>query len=58
MKSQFNDMPIDIENKELEELFLAVYFNDLEKVIELKNQFPELFSKKDNQTGQESLDVM
>lgn len=47
MKSQFNDMPIDIENKELEELFLAVYFNDLEKVIELKNQFPELFSKKD-----------
>ena len=34
------------ENKKLEELFLAIYFNDIEKVIEFKNQFPELYAKK------------
>ena len=47
MTSKFNDIPTKTENKKLEELLLAIYFNDLEKVIEFKNQFPELFSKKD-----------
>ena len=39
-------LPIEMENKKLEKLFLAIYFNDLEKVIEFKNQFPELYAKK------------
>ena len=34
MTSQLNDIPTVAENKKLEELFLAIYFNDLEKVIE------------------------
>ena len=45
--NQLNDMPTVAENIKLEELFLAVYFNDLEKVIDFKNQFPELYAKKD-----------
>lgn len=47
MTSQLNDIPSKTENKKLEDLFLAIYFNDLEKVIEFKNQFPELYAKKD-----------
>ncbi len=47
MISQLNDIQTENENKKMEELFLAVYFNDLEKVIEFKNQFPELYAKKD-----------
>ncbi len=47
MTSQMNDISIETENKKLEELFLAVYFNDLEKVIEFKSQFPKLYAKKD-----------
>ena len=47
MTSQLNDIPTKTENKKLEELFLAVYFNDLEKVIEFKNRFPELYTKRD-----------
>ena len=47
MTSQLNDIPTKTENKKLEELFLAVYFNDLEKVIEFKNKFPELYAKRD-----------
>jgi hypothetical protein len=46
MTRQINDISTETENKKLEELFLAVYFNDLEKVIEFKNQFPELYAKK------------
>lgn len=47
MTSQLNDIPTEKENKKLEKLFLAVYFNDLEKVIEFKNQSSELYVKKD-----------
>ncbi len=41
------DLPTQTENKKLEELFLAIYFSDLEKVVKFKNQFPELYKKKD-----------
>jgi len=34
------------ENK-LNDLFIAIYFNDLEKVIEIKSKFPEIYSKKE-----------
>ena len=47
MTSQLNDILTQTENKKLDELFLAIYFNDLEKVIEFKKQFPELYVKKD-----------
>jgi hypothetical protein len=47
MTSQLNDISTKTESKKLEELFLAIYFNDLVKVIEFKNQFPELYTKKD-----------
>lgn len=47
MRSQLNDIPTKMENKKLEELFLAIYFNDLENVIEFKNQFYELYKKRD-----------
>lgn len=46
MTSQLNDIPTETENKKLEELFLDIFFNDLEKVIEFKNQFPELYAKR------------
>lgn len=46
MTKQLNDPPTEIENKIMEELFLAIYFNDLQKVVAFKNQFPELYSKK------------
>ena len=39
-------MPTKTENKQMERLFLAVFFNDLEKVIEFKNQYPKLYEKK------------
>lgn len=47
MTNQLNDISAETRNKELEELFLAIYFNDLEKVIEFKNQLPELYARKD-----------
>lgn len=47
MPDQLKDKPTDIENTQWEELFLAIYFNDLEKVIEFKNRFPELYAKRD-----------
>lgn len=46
MTSLLNDIPTETENKKLKELFLAVIFNDLEKVIEFKNQFPEFYAKR------------
>lgn len=36
----------EAENKKLEELFLAIYFNDLKKVIAFKNKYPEIYAKK------------
>lgn len=47
MQSQLHHKPTKAENKKLKELFLGIYFNDLEKVAELKNQFPDLYAKKD-----------
>jgi hypothetical protein len=29
-------------------LFLAIYFNDTEKVLEIKNQNPEVYVRKNN----------
>jgi len=43
-----NTVPNEIENTKLYELFLAVYFNDLEKVIDFKNRYPELYAMKNN----------
>lgn len=48
MTSQLNGIPTGTENKRLEKLFLAVFFNDLEKVIEFKDEFPKLYAKKGN----------
>jgi hypothetical protein len=45
--NQLNNISTVTRSKELDELFLAIYFNDLEKVIEFKNQLPELYAKKD-----------
>lgn len=45
---QFNELPTKDENKKMEKLFLAFYFNDREKVIEFKTQYPELYVKKNN----------
>lgn len=39
-------VPKGDENKKLKELFLAVYFNDLEKVIDIKNHYPKIYNKK------------
>lgn len=47
MTSQLKDIFTETESKKLEDLFLAVYFNDIEKVIEFKKQNPELYAKKD-----------
>jgi len=47
MTRQLNDIPTKSENKKMEELFLAIYFNDVKKVVDFKNQFSELYAKKD-----------
>jgi len=46
MTRKLKNRPINIENQVLEKLFLAIYFNDKNKVIEFKNQNPELYAKK------------
>lgn len=38
--------PTLCENKILEKLFLAIYFNDLDKVIEFKTKHPPIYAKK------------
>lgn len=47
MTGKLNKILTTTENKKLEELFLAIHFNDINKVIEFKNQFPELYTEKD-----------
>ena len=42
------NIPTEIENKKMEELFLAIYFNDVKKVIEFKKQYPDIYVKKNN----------
>lgn len=46
MTKTLTDIPTNIENQKLDKLFLAIYFNDRNKVAEFKNQNPELYSKK------------
>ncbi len=48
MAIQLNQILTKTENKELEKLFLAIYFNDIDKVIEFKNNYPEIYKKKDS----------
>jgi hypothetical protein len=43
-----NKIPNEEENKKLCELFIAIYFNDIEKVIDFKNRYPELYPMKNN----------
>jgi hypothetical protein len=43
-----NNKPTEVENKKLEELFIAIYFNDLNKVMEFKKYNPKIYSKKNN----------
>jgi hypothetical protein len=43
-----NTIPTKIENTKLHELFLAIYFNDIDKVIGFKNRYPELYAMKNN----------
>jgi hypothetical protein len=47
MKEQLNGKLTDSENEILDELFIAIYFNNLEKVIEIKRKYPEIYSKKE-----------
>ena len=48
MAMKKNDKLTDMENKILDELFIAIYFNNLEKVIEIKRKYPEIYSKNEN----------
>jgi len=48
MTSQLNKIPTETENEIMGDLFLAIYFNDLDKVVDFKVKFPEIYSKKDN----------
>jgi hypothetical protein len=48
MTNDFNNkIPSETENKEMEKLFLAIYFNDLDKVIEFKDYHSEIYAKKE-----------
>ncbi len=42
------NIPKNTENEKLGKLFLAIYFNDIEEVIEFKNQKADLYAKKHN----------
>lgn len=41
-----NNLPTKNENTILEDLFIAVYFNDIKKVVWFKNNYPEIYSKR------------
>ena len=41
-------MPNPTENEKLKELFLAVYFNDVQKVISFRDNYPEIYAKRNN----------
>ena len=43
-----NGIPTKTENKKMEELFLAVFFNDVEKVNSFKSHSPNLYAMKNN----------
>lgn len=40
------EIPDPTENQKLSELFLAIYFNDLNRVWEIKRNYPEIYKKK------------
>jgi hypothetical protein len=46
MTNQLNKIPTETENEIMRDLFLAVYFNDLDKVVDFKAKYPEVYSKK------------
>jgi len=46
MTRTLKDISTNIETQELDKLFLAIYFNDRDKVTEFKNQNPEIYAKK------------
>jgi hypothetical protein len=48
MAEQLNEKLTESENRIFDELFIAIYFNDLEKVIEIKEKYPRIYSKKEN----------
>ena len=48
MTSNLNKLSGLNEQHKMAELFLAVYFNDLGKVIEFKNQYPAIYAQKDS----------
>ena len=47
METILDTIPNDEENKKLEDLFLAIYFNDLRKVITFKTKYPAIYAKKE-----------
>ena len=47
MTSKTNDLSTLNEHDKLGEMFLAIYFNDFERVIEFKNHYPEIYAQKD-----------
>ena len=48
MTINLNDLSLVNEHHKMGELFLAIYFNDLEKVNEIKKQYPAIYALKDN----------
>jgi hypothetical protein len=48
MAEQMNVELKETGNRIFDELFIAIYFNDLKKVIEIKEKYPEIYSKKEN----------
>jgi len=48
MINQLKKIPTETENEIMRDLFLAVYFNDLDKVVDFKVKYPEVYSKKDS----------
>ena len=46
MKNQSDNIPSEAENNKLKDLFLAIYFNDVDKVVQFKKEHPVLFYKR------------
>ncbi len=43
-----NQQLANLPNSDLEKLFLAIYFNDLESVIDFKENYPQIYAQKHN----------
>ena len=48
MEGKIEKECLESENRIFDELFIAIYFNNLEKVIEIKEKYPEIYYKKEN----------